>query len=757
VLPAGLQLNQSGVITGRPSGPVTGQPNPSVFIVQVTDDSTAPVSATQQYSIFISPPPPLVITAVSPLESGFTNYQYSTVISTTGGVTPFTWALVSSNLPPGLALNTSTGQITGVPMAASSTPYSFTVEVTDSTLPTSQVQQKQLAIAIQAPEPLSVSPSSLPAGSTAAPYSASLSASGGIPPYSWKLTTGQLPQGLSFNSANGAITGTPILVGNSSFAVQVTDSEVMPVSLSTSYSISVSAGTNNNSLISGTYSFLFNGFDSDGSVAIGGSLTTDGNGKITGGGMDSNRVSGVIGGVSGTSGVSVPRASLTGTYSMGTDGRGTMELVATTSLSSLTLDYDLVLDSNGNVHFFEDNSTTTNTDVKKTHGSGIMRPTLGSFAAGSFNGNYAFVFTGADLAGSRTALGGVAHADGVGNIGTGGGGPNGDYNEAGTFSSQLQITGTFTFDTGSHGDATLTFELPGKSAYTLDYSIDFVSASDIFFVGVDTADATHPRLSGELILQSPNTVFNSSALSGPSVATGSGLSSSNASVLAGLFTPVPSSTTNCTPQVANCATLAYDENVGGAVTSPSPSLIGNSQIGSNGRVLFTFNSTSGGQLTPVATPRLAAAYLTGPGEGFTIGADSAVTTGLLEQQETGVSFSASSVEGQYALSTAFPAENQVNNLIGQISADGSSSIVGTVDAIVPPPSSSPMNSVTPSLGQSLVATYANISAGGRGTMTTNSPTGFPTNLAFYIVSPASFRAISIDNNNQHPEVILFDH
>jgi len=439
-----------------------------------------------------------------------------------------------------------------------------------------------------------------------------------------------------------------------------------------------------------------------------------------------------------------------------------MELVATNVLGvPLTLDYDLALDSSGNIHFFEDNSTTTNTDVKKTHGSGIMKPTVGGFAAGSFNGNYAFVLSGANSAGARTALGGVVHADGVQNIAAGGGGgPNGDYNEAGTLSTQLEITGTFSFDAGSHGDATLTFELPGKSAYTLNYSIDFVSASDVFFVGIDVADATHPRLSGELMLQSPNVAFNSSTLSSPSVVTGTGISSSNASVLAGLLTPVPSTTANCASGVANCATLTYDENVGGAVTGPSPSLIGNYQIGANGRVAFTFNSLSGGQLAPVPTPRVAVAYLIGAGTGFTMGADSGVTTGLLEQQETGVTFSASSVQSGYAISSAFGAESQVNNIIGEATSIGSGSLVddGSENGTTPtlgvfiPTATPPLH-----LPEALTATYGNISTSGRGTMTQNSATGFPTNLAFYIVSASSFRAISIDNNNQHPEVIFFDH
>ncbi len=85
-LPAGLQLNQSGTITGRPSGPVTGQPNPAIFTVQLTDSSTTPVSATQQYSIYVSPASALAITAVSPLQAGFVNYRYNTFISTTGAL-----------------------------------------------------------------------------------------------------------------------------------------------------------------------------------------------------------------------------------------------------------------------------------------------------------------------------------------------------------------------------------------------------------------------------------------------------------------------------------------------------------------------------------------------------------------------------------------------------------------------------------------------------------------------------------------------
>jgi len=752
-LPAGLQLNSSGVINGRPSGPVTSQPNPSTFTIQVTDSSTTPVSLTQSYSIYISPAPTLQITATS-LPSGFANDTYGASISTTGGVTPFTWALLNGTLPPGVSLNPSTGQLAGVvPKGTTAGLFTFTAQVTDSTLPTSQVQQKQLSIGIQQPQPLSISPSSLPTGKTAAAYSTAFNASGGIPPYSWTILSGQLPQGLVFTPSSGTIAGTPILVGSSTFQVQVTDSEAQPVSTSATYSLSIVAGSNNNSLISGQYTFLFKGFDKDGAVAMGGSFIADGTGKITGGAVDSNRVSGPVN-----------RATLTGSYSVGTNGTGTLELIATNPLTAVTLtsDYDLVLDSHGSVRFFEDNSTSTNTDIKKTHGSGIMRPISGSFAAGSFSGNYAFVFTGADSTGARTALGAVIHADGVSNLGTGGGAPNGDYNEATSpnlFASQLQVAGTFTFDSGTHGAATLTFELPGKSAYTLNYSYDFVSASDIMFVGIDPVDATHPALSGEMILQSPNTPFNSSALN-TSVATGTGLDKTNASVLAGLLSvPQTPQAAGCISGLANCVTLAYDENDGGTVTPASTPLIGNFQISGNGRVAFSFSTQSNGQLTPVSNSRIAVAYLIGPSQGLTLGSDAAVTTGLLDQQETGVTFSDSLVQGGYTLSTPFAPETSAVDLIGEVAANGSGALLddGSANGVTPFTLNEFTPPVTPNLGLPLNATYGSISAAGRGTMSTNSPTGFPTNLVFYVVSPSAFRAISTDTGTQHPEVIFFDH
>ncbi len=83
-------------------------------------------------SLLISPtntPPPLQITTTS-LPHAYWVLPYMATLSATGGVPPYTWAVVSGGLPPGYQLNPSTGVISGhTPLAGT---FSFTVQVTDS-------------------------------------------------------------------------------------------------------------------------------------------------------------------------------------------------------------------------------------------------------------------------------------------------------------------------------------------------------------------------------------------------------------------------------------------------------------------------------------------------------------------------------------------------------------------------------------------------------------------------------------------------
>ena len=107
--------------------------------------------------------------------------------------------------------------INGSPTTAGTSSFSVTAK--DSLGSTSPAANLSITIV----NPLSITTTSLPAGVVNVSYSQSLGATGGTPPYTWTLTTGSLPAGLTLSSG-GAITGMPSTAGSSSFSVTVKDS-----------------------------------------------------------------------------------------------------------------------------------------------------------------------------------------------------------------------------------------------------------------------------------------------------------------------------------------------------------------------------------------------------------------------------------------------------------------------------------------------------------------------------------------------------
>jgi uncharacterized protein (TIGR03437 family) len=105
-----------------------------------------------------------------------------------------------------------------------------TIDIAGQILTVSQAATGTSAqLAITTPAPLSD-------GSTQQYYSATLTANGGAPPYSWSAQ-GPLPPGLSLNPATGSISGSPLVTGTSAFQVTVTDSAGTTASLSFSITI----------------------------------------------------------------------------------------------------------------------------------------------------------------------------------------------------------------------------------------------------------------------------------------------------------------------------------------------------------------------------------------------------------------------------------------------------------------------------------------------------------------------------------------
>ena len=89
---------------------------------------------------------------------------------------------------------------------------------------------------------VTVGPASLPAATAGSAYSQNLSASGGTAPYSFAVTAGALPAGLTLSAA-GVLSGTPTATGSFNFTATATDSGGSPTSGNRAYTLTVAGAT----------------------------------------------------------------------------------------------------------------------------------------------------------------------------------------------------------------------------------------------------------------------------------------------------------------------------------------------------------------------------------------------------------------------------------------------------------------------------------------------------------------------------------
>lgn len=231
-LPPGLSLDAaSGEINGTPTTPGTYP-----FEVAVTDSATPTVdSAIVDETLTVDAAPTIAPLSLSDtVTDGVVGSSYQASVMPLGGTSPYTFSIGSGSLPPGLTLDSVAGTITGVPSAAGT--YDATIVVSDSSSPT-QTANDPITITMQNPAALAIATSTLDDAAVGGQYATEISVTGGVGPYSYTVTNGSLPDGLSLDPNTGDLAGAPTSTGSSAFTITVTDSAPSPDTVAQTFTL----------------------------------------------------------------------------------------------------------------------------------------------------------------------------------------------------------------------------------------------------------------------------------------------------------------------------------------------------------------------------------------------------------------------------------------------------------------------------------------------------------------------------------------
>jgi hypothetical protein len=239
--------------------------------------------------------------------------------------------------------------------------------------------------------------------------------------------------------------------------IKLVETDVTPVLAGDAFR---QTGTFSNATLTGPFAFTVSGADLTTPFAAGGVLTSNGAGAITSGLEDVNDGGLVNAGL-----------TLTGTYTLGANGRGTAALVSglgtvnlafyptTKGIQALEIDTGLIA-------------------------SGAIFQQTGSLSSASVSGNYAMNFTGVSSAGALDAIA-EFNANGAGAL-------SGiiDINNFGSLSTGTSITGNYSVNSDGRGPLTFTtgplaqqnmaiYAIDNTRSLFIDLDSNFVTVGDM--------------------------------------------------------------------------------------------------------------------------------------------------------------------------------------------------------------------------------------------------------------------------------------
>ncbi len=389
-LPGGITLDTStGVLSG-----MTNQVGSFPITVTATDaNGCQGTGATYILTINCN-----TVTVTNPAQNSFTAGTSFNVTFTSGGLLgPGTWSETGS-LPSGISLGSGNGVLSGTTSQLGSFP--ITVKVTDSNgcFGTSSYT---LTITCPTITPARSGGGSFPSGTYNIAYAGqSFVATGGGGTYTFAVTGGALPTGLSLSSG-GAISGTPTATGTFAFTVTATDT-ASSCTGSAPFSIAIKPATGGDSysnLVNNTEavvtggtttspatpfvtlsgSIIANDLPSGGVAAVGGTFSTNQSGSVT------IAADGTFKYTPPAQPGVVPLTSDSFTYTISSDTGGTGTATTATGTVSLTLA--------GRVWYVKNNGSNGNGQSQSPFNS-LSGFTNGSRTTLDKTGDIIYVFTG---------------------------------------------------------------------------------------------------------------------------------------------------------------------------------------------------------------------------------------------------------------------------------------------------------------------------------------------------------------------------